>query len=499
VPALRRAMIWILFFEIVIGALSGGITLRRATWDWTQEIRRSDDLQNGWGWGQRALRYGFFHLYDHVIAHCPDGDYTLDYTPLRLAVMTAWARWTNQHENGAAGWRDDYAFTAPLLYFNTVMALLAAIGIFMIVRLWTVRAANAAGVADSPYWFARPLTAAILFWINPALLLDAHAWPQWDIWPMPFFLFALLAACTDRWLLTGALLAIGVMLKGQLILVAPLFIFWPLFLRRWCAAADVLLTFATTIALITAPGTIGHGAIFVAAAVATAWFLTRGKTVAAAISPSLRVRIIIATGVAALFLCPPLFEGSYAWFKVGFTYGAAKFPDMVLGAENLAAILQRNFGLHCDDIAFAVPALHIAITVKQLLSTAYFVTLILAARAAAHHSAGNDPRFLVAAVMPWLCFFALLTQMHERYLVWAACLSALWLAAGPAVAALHLLITTASVLILIQHMTATHPTALPTLTNLTRITSPALAWTVLIAAALVTLASLTKSRTSGAT
>jgi hypothetical protein len=40
---------------------------------------------------------------------------------------------------------------------------------------------------------------------------------------------------------------------------------------------------------------------------------------------------------------------------------------------------------------------------------------------------------------------------------------------------------------------------LPTLTNLTRITSPALAWTVLFAAALVTFASLTKSRTSRAT
>jgi hypothetical protein len=441
IPALRRAMIWILFLEIVIGALSVGITARRATWDATQGIRHSEDLNNGWGWGQRALRYGLFRLYDDVIAHCPDGDYTLDYAPLRLAVMTTWAHWTNQHQNGAGGWRDDYAFTAPLLYFNTVMALLAAIAVFALVRLWTFRPSNLheTCVGESPYWFAKPLAAAILFWLNPALLLDAHAWPQWDIWPVPFFLFALLAASTQRWLFTGALLGVGVMLKGQLLLVVPLFILWPLFQKNWRGALGVAAAFILAITLITAPWTIG--------------------------------------------------QHSMAWFKIGFTYGAAKFPDMTIGAENLAAILQRKFNLHCQD---AVPGL--SITIKQLLATAYVVTLILASRAAARHRAASDPRFLVAVIMPWLCFFALLTQMHERYLVWAACLSACWIAAGPAMTALHLLITATSFLIMAQYMSAARPTAWPALTRLVQLASPVLAWTVLISAALVTLASLTKSR-----
>ena len=31
-------------------------------------------------------------------------------------------------------------------------------------------------------------------WLEPSLILDAHAWPQWDVWILPFYLFATLAA-----------------------------------------------------------------------------------------------------------------------------------------------------------------------------------------------------------------------------------------------------------------------------------------------------------------
>ena len=438
-PTLRRAMLWVLFIEVIVAAFSLGLAARRFTWDATQGLHRSEDLCNGWGWGQRALRFGFFKLYDHVVAACPDGDYTLDYTPLRLAIMTTWARWTNHHAHGDAGWRADYDFTAPLLHFNTFMALISAIGIFALVRHWTTQSSNAHRTRSVgfPQRNAKPLAAAILFWLNPALLLDAHGWPQWDVWPLPFFIFALLAACKNRWLLTGALLAIGAMLKGQLMFVAPLFILWPLFQKNYRAAARVTLSFLLTIALITSPWTIG--------------------------------------------------QHSMAWFKIGFTYGAAKFPDMAIGAENLAALLQRNFNLHCRDTVLNLP-----ITIKQLLATTYILTLLLSARAAARHHTHKDPRFLVAAIMPWLCFFAMMTQMHERYLVWAACLSTLWIATGPALMALHFLITATAFLIMAQYMANQRPTGWPALATLIRLTSPVLAWTVLLSAAAVTLAALTR-------
>ncbi|MDB5321431.1 MAG: hypothetical protein JWN40_3062, partial [Phycisphaerales bacterium] len=61
-------MLWVLFIGVIVAAFSIGLAARRFTWDATQSVRRSEDLCNGWGWGQRALRYGFFKLYDHVIA-----------------------------------------------------------------------------------------------------------------------------------------------------------------------------------------------------------------------------------------------------------------------------------------------------------------------------------------------------------------------------------------------------------------------------------------------
>ena len=41
--------------------------------------------------------------------------------------------------------------------------------------------------------------------LNPAVLIDGHAWPQWDVWPVPFVVFALLAASCGRWLVAGML------------------------------------------------------------------------------------------------------------------------------------------------------------------------------------------------------------------------------------------------------------------------------------------------------
>ena len=57
------------------------------------------------------------------------------------------------------------------------------------------------------------------------MILDAHGWPQWDVWILPFYLFAALAALKNRWFWCGCLLALGAMLKGQLLFVAPLFLF----------------------------------------------------------------------------------------------------------------------------------------------------------------------------------------------------------------------------------------------------------------------------------
>jgi hypothetical protein len=87
------------------------------------------------------------------------------------------------------------------------------------------------------------LIAALTLWFNAALLIDGYCWVQWDVWALAPFVFAALLAAADWWFPAGVLIVIGGMLKGQTFLVAPLFVFWPLFeLRigaclRWIAGA----------------------------------------------------------------------------------------------------------------------------------------------------------------------------------------------------------------------------------------------------------------------
>jgi uncharacterized membrane protein len=85
------------------------------------------------------------------------------------------------------------------------------------------------------------------------MILDAHGWPQWDVWILPFYLFAAFAALKNRWFVCGCLLATGAMFKGQLLFVAPFFVLWPLWQKRWNRALRVLAGFIATAALIASP------------------------------------------------------------------------------------------------------------------------------------------------------------------------------------------------------------------------------------------------------
>jgi len=95
--------------------------------------------------------------------------------------------------------------------------------------------------------------AAMLIWCDPLLLIDSHAWPQWDVWILPFFLVAVLMASLNWWLVAGICLGIGCMFKGQLLLAGPILILWPLFAGRWGAVARVVIGFLLGVEMITWP------------------------------------------------------------------------------------------------------------------------------------------------------------------------------------------------------------------------------------------------------
>jgi hypothetical protein len=95
--------------------------------------------------------------------------------------------------------------------------------------------------------------AAMLVWLDPLTLIDAHAWPQWDVWILPFFLGATLLASLDCWFWAGMLLGVGCMFKGQLLLGGPILILWPLFGGRWGAVARILIGMALAVECVTWP------------------------------------------------------------------------------------------------------------------------------------------------------------------------------------------------------------------------------------------------------
>lgn len=461
--------------QIVLGLtlfvlLVGGIGLRRYAWQETTHLRFQRDIVNGFYWGSQtlaegrrlapgethdswsALGRGYLGLYDRVQNDAYENNYYLDYPPLRLLVMSIWAKEVREKFPGVEDGTPKYV--EPLLKVNLFAELLTAVGIFLLVRLGVRRAS---GATDSGLLHRLPpaergwvcgLLAASVAWLEPSLILDAHAWPQWDVWILPFYLFAALAALTRRWFWCGCLLAAGGMLKGQLLFVAPFFLFWPLWQKRWARAGRVLAGFAATAALLVSPWLL-HTAF--------AWTIVAAVAVVAAASLWQRRSRNIwpwtagLAGVAA-FTVGALGDGSFAWLKIGFLYGSERYPYLFISScYNLPSLLaQWNLSLKTPFWSAQLGPLHFVVTLQWTLRLIYLGALALCALGAARHARARDPRLLIAVVTPWLLMFAFLPQMHERYLLWGAVLSAVALGVSVRLTTVHFLFSMMSATMITQ-------------------------------------------------
>src|SRR5437763_2767572 len=291
---IRRILIGLLIATVFLA----GIQLRRWIGDTTRHVRYQHDIVNGFYWGSEVLKEahrlspdeasanswqgfcrGYLALYDRVKHKAYEKDYHLDYPPLRLLVMAIWAK---QVRDGFPGVDDGHPkLVNPLLKINFVCELLSAVAIFLLVRL-CVRRSSLGARSSLLHRFSQEqrasifgLAAASVAWLEPSMILDAHGWPQWDVWILPFYLFAALAALKNRWFWCGCLVAAGAMLKGQLLFVAPFFVLWPLWQKRWNRALRVLAGFVATAALIASPWLLHTPAAWVAllAVAGFSWFL----------------------------------------------------------------------------------------------------------------------------------------------------------------------------------------------------------------------------------
>jgi hypothetical protein len=525
---LPQALTLFALLAIVVVAFVVGVQLRRWAFNYTQPIRFWPDITRGFRFGARAIDEGYFNVYDNVARQRPDGNYELDYAPLRLLVMRQWAVQARKTFPGATEWNADpqttYAFNRPVLRFNTGVEVMTAIGVFLLTWWWVRRPRRLSWWASlMPAVMWRPLLAALVIWFSPAQILSAQCWTTWDCWIVPFYVWAVLLACLDWWFAAGLVIGVGAMLKGQQFFVAPLFILWPLLQGRLGAPARWLCGVAMAFTLIASPwlladlrrylsGGSSFGALCVSppirwiggAVAACALFAlpelyrrlrsiygknqgrrrlptplhegrwpwrvdwaTRGARLACAacalallVWPWWRAQavnyrpwaLLAATGVvaagwllplrklpflaaavlsAAIVSCVVLFPGSSLnWFYISFGYGTRHWETMTMGlTSNLPAILRdhyRWYDLHtvaCTIPPHALwlwPAQPLPVSLKYLLFSIYIVTLVLCALGTAMHHRRGDARFLVAITAPWLLFFTLLGQIHERYLLYAA-------------------------------------------------------------------------------
>ena len=447
---------------LILTLLLAGIQVRRWTWQGTKHVRFQHDLVNGFYWGNQVLAEarklspdpesadswkaffrGYVALYDRVKHEAYGTDYRLDYPPLRLLAMSIWTKHVREAFPGVKDSRPEHF--SSLMNASLVSELLSAVGIFLLVRLWVVRAA---GATRSRYVHSIPpenrawlcgLAAATVAWFEPSMILDAHGWPQWDAWILPFYVFAALAASTNRWFWCGCLLAAGAMFKGQLLLVAPFFVFWPLWQKRWEYALRLAAGFSATTAFVVSPWLLPNASAWaafgiIAGGVAIAFYLFGLRQPGSWIAGS---------SALILFVLGAFFGGDFSWLQVGFLYGTEHYPYLfVSSCYNLPSLLHsRGWSLKDSLLSAGFGSHQISLTLQWFLRLAYLGGLALCSFGAARHARNRDARVLITIASPWLLMFAMLGQMHERYLMWGAVISAVALGVSVRLSIIHFIIS----------------------------------------------------------
>ncbi|MGE5215348.1 MAG: hypothetical protein ACM3NN_16855 [Nitrospirota bacterium] len=472
-PQIREFVLRIFAGLLITAIFLGGIQLRRWVGENTRHVRYQHDLVNALYWGNETLKEarrlspddatadswmgfwrGYLALYDRVKDEAYENTYHLDYPPLRLLLMAIWAK---QVHNQFPGLDDGHPkLVNPLLKINIVCELLSAVAIFFLVQLCVRRfsSANQLRPVSSLRLKNRAtvlgLAAASVAWLEPSMILDSHGWPQWDARILPFYLFAALAVLKNRWFTCGCLLAVGSMFKGQLLLVAPFFFLWPLLQKQWIATLRMLAGFTATAALIVSPWLLRNPSAWIAIAVVVA--------VSSFLAWRFRLpyRAAWLTGIVgcSMSISGTFTGGSFAWLEIGFIYGSVHYPYLFISScYNLASLLSdHGWSLKDSLLSVHLGPLHLHLTLQWALRLIYLGTLALCAGGAARHLRNRDPRVLIAIATPWLLMFALLGQMHERYLMWGAVVSAVALGVSVRLSIVHFIISAASTAMIVHVM-----------------------------------------------
>ena len=155
-----------------------------------------------------------------------------------------------------------------------------------------------------------------------------------------------------------------------------------------------------------------------------------------------------------MFIIGAFTGGSFAWLEIGFVYGSEHYPYLFISSCYNLASLVSDLGWSLKDslLSAQLGSVHLHLTLQWALRLLYLGALVLCARGAARHLRNRDPRVLIAIATPWLLMFAMLGQMHERYLMWGAVVSAVALGVNIRLSIVHFIISAASAAMIVHVM-----------------------------------------------
>lgn len=563
---IRTWFAWTLVVLVAASALYCGVPLRRWAWDQTTNIRFLNSVNNAIEWGRYANRVGVLNVYDGLVErYGTEGDYAgpaefaLDYPPLRLLIASWWAGWAQREFPPPRGrevvWQSAYEFTRPMLELNLACEILASVGMFLLVYRW-VRVCRA---TPAEKWWRLgdgavvptklpssvglfPATlAALLLWFNPAVIFNAHVYPQWDVWLLPAFIFGAYFVLRGWWLAAGFAVGIGAMAKGQILFAAPLLIAMPLLRGQVMGALRILIGMGAAIGLVIWPWLLrtpgsqdwmmylsiaGAVLVIVNLLPRKGWKWLAGRVVLALSASSVVYWCVMAmpldnrlyalglvvfvalcavigsrwwtpTCLAALWagglaLTVPLYGASMAWYEVGIKYGTRHWRNLFwCHASNLGSILQVRFRWGFTDVVDLswVPWLGLSepVPIRTLMILLNAVLLGVVIVAAVRHRVRHDPKLFVALVAPFMLAYTILPQMIERYLLWPAALMSAYAAISLSGLVLWLVLSVLATLMTFEYMlgfvrsTPEAQTWLPYL----QVTFPDIGWGVLVLAGVV--------------
>jgi len=510
---------------------------------------------------------GYLSFYDRVAEQANHRDaanprYGLDYSPVRLLIMSSWMKHTLDAHPDAADYRHEFAW--PLLHFNTAMAGLASIAMFATVVAWRRRCdAARVGTGLSPPFLAAgrapvfqphdrawmaALFAALILWLNPAVVMDSHGFVQWDTWIIPFVLAAMGFAAMGKWGWAGLALGASMGFKGQVLLILPVFALFPLFRGMVLATLKFAVGFGLAWLAVGLPWLIPDSTAWlwlgsvVALAVAFAaqgypkrlgltWWLAVGATTALIIGPFLNtdwamgVLTIAMPLVAAVVVLPWLlpkrsaglrsgglivglialaaivaaayrFDGSWNWFVISYIYPSYQYKEMYMGAVANLPMLLQEFGWRLESVLWkgTLGDHAIELTLRHALISLHGVTCVACAFAASLQQKRKDPALLIALAAPWVLAFTLLPQMHERYLTWAAAVAGVGFAVSGGMGLLHWVVISISTSMVFTQMLRMHSGAWPRLQPVLEQLRPIMAGVLILTAMIYLYSAFARSR-----